>query len=396
MKGEIQIKIEGHIDEEWTEVFQGMSISYEEDNTVLTGLLKDEAQLHGVLNSIRDLNLKLISVKPMDDNKITKTLIIGGGPLGSLYTFLFHRAGKNVTLMDRNEHYEFIKTNGLVLVNEFSKLKEVERVKVVDTIGDDDHYDLAIILMRKNSIKKLLPTLSKNQKIKHFLFMGNNGSGFEEYLTHLPEEKVLFGFPGGGGSNIDHITHYVDSDKPGGKRMPVILGEINGEVQERTRLIQDLFESSGVPVRIVDDIDSWFKYHIAFVLPVAGALLRSGDNYKLAKDRPTIRKYILSVREAGRVLKSLGYKKSYNTKFKLFYWMPIGLLTRILSKVFNSKFSEVAMIMHVREAKDEMAELAKAFYILVKQSNLATPNLDELMREIIPSKAEEFKVNGQV
>ena len=65
MKGEIQIKIKGRLDKEWEAFFQGMHISYEEDITLLTGSLQDDAQLYGVLNSIRDLNLKLISVNPL-------------------------------------------------------------------------------------------------------------------------------------------------------------------------------------------------------------------------------------------------------------------------------------------------------------------------------------------
>ena len=391
MKGKFQIKIKGHLNQQWEEYFQGMTISYEEDSTILTGHLADEAQLHGVLNTIRDLNLKLISVKPINEKKIRKILIVGAGPLGSLYTYRFHQAGKDVTLLDRGAHYEFLRTTGLVLVNEFSQEKVIERVKVVDTIGHDE-YDLAIVLMRKNSVRKLLPTLSESPNIKHFLFMGNNGSGFEEYLHYLPKEKVLFGFPGGGGSRIDHIVHYVDSDQPNGQRMPVTLGEIDGKVKERTRLIQELFESSGVPVKIVDDIDSWLKFHLAFVLPLAGALLKSGDNYKLAKDKPTLRKYVLAVREAGRALRALGYEKSYNLKFEMFYWIPTGLMARILSRVFNSKFSEVAMMMHVRSAKDEMTELKQEFYALIDQSKVNTPNLDELMLPFSPKEVEELQV----
>ena len=65
MRGEIQIQIEGHLDKQWKEVFHGMSISYDKDVTILTASLKDDAQLHGVLNTIRDLNLKLISLKPI-------------------------------------------------------------------------------------------------------------------------------------------------------------------------------------------------------------------------------------------------------------------------------------------------------------------------------------------
>lgn len=308
-----------------------------------------------------------------------KTLIYGAGPLGSLYACLFHKTFKNVTILARNKHYQFIKENGIVLINEFTQEKTVEKVKVVDSLGEDDAYDLVVVLMRKNSIRSILPILSKNKGVSNILFMGNNALGFEEYLKWLPKEKVLFGFPGGGGSRIDHIVHYVDSEKPLGKRLPITIGEINGETRERTRQIENLFESSGVPVKIVEKMDSWLKYHVAFVHPIAGALLKAGDNYKLAKDRDSIRTYIRAVKEGGRVLKALGYKKSYNLKLRLFYWMPEWVIINILKQVFNSKFAEVAMMMHANAAKDEIIELGNEFRSLTKQTSVKTPNLDELI-----------------
>ena len=66
MKGKVQIKVKGQLDKQWEEIFHGMSFSYEKDSTVLTGHIMDEAQLHGILNTIRDFNLKLISVNPME------------------------------------------------------------------------------------------------------------------------------------------------------------------------------------------------------------------------------------------------------------------------------------------------------------------------------------------
>ncbi len=66
MKGEAKITIQGHLDKKWKTSFEGMKISYEGDNTVLTGNLKDEAHMHGVLNIIRDLNIKLISINPTE------------------------------------------------------------------------------------------------------------------------------------------------------------------------------------------------------------------------------------------------------------------------------------------------------------------------------------------
>ena len=64
MKGKAEIKVEGHLDKRWKDWFEGMEISYQGTNTVLSGRIKDEAHLHGLLNQIRDLNLKLISVNP--------------------------------------------------------------------------------------------------------------------------------------------------------------------------------------------------------------------------------------------------------------------------------------------------------------------------------------------
>jgi len=308
-----------------------------------------------------------------------KTLIYGAGPLGSLYAYLLHKSGSDVTILARNEHYNFVKENGIVLVNEFTQEKTIETVNVVDTLNENDTYDLVIVIMRKNNIKNVLPILGKDTKVPNFLFMGNNSLGFSEYLKYLPKDRILFGFPGGGGSRLDHIVHYIDSEKPNGKRLSITIGEIDGKTRERTKHIKNLFETSDVPVNIVNDMDGWLKYHVAFVHPIAGALLKCGDNYKLAKDKDTIRTYIRAVREGGRVLKALGYKKRYPFKYNLFYWMPEKVLISILTKFFNSKFVEIAFMLHLNAAKDEMVELGNEFQTLANQTSIKTPNLDELI-----------------
>jgi hypothetical protein len=64
MKGKTEIKVEGHLDKKRMNWFEDIAISYSGNNTILTVEIKDEAHLHGILNQIRDLNLKLISVNP--------------------------------------------------------------------------------------------------------------------------------------------------------------------------------------------------------------------------------------------------------------------------------------------------------------------------------------------
>lgn len=68
MKGKVKIKVEGILDGKWQDWFEGMVISYEENATIMIGTVKDESSLHGILNRIRDLNLKLISVNPHEEN----------------------------------------------------------------------------------------------------------------------------------------------------------------------------------------------------------------------------------------------------------------------------------------------------------------------------------------
>lgn len=57
------IRIKGHLDAQWEDWFEGMSITLEDDgHTRLSGPVVDQAALHGLLRKIRDLGMPLISV----------------------------------------------------------------------------------------------------------------------------------------------------------------------------------------------------------------------------------------------------------------------------------------------------------------------------------------------
>ena len=61
-----EIRIEGQLDPCWSEWFEGLAISHpNDDETLLCGPVVDQAALHGLLVRVRDMNLKLLSVRKL-------------------------------------------------------------------------------------------------------------------------------------------------------------------------------------------------------------------------------------------------------------------------------------------------------------------------------------------
>jgi hypothetical protein len=58
-----QIRIKGHLGPQWTDWFEGLTITlHESGDTLLTGSVIDQAALYGLLRKVRDLGVALVSV----------------------------------------------------------------------------------------------------------------------------------------------------------------------------------------------------------------------------------------------------------------------------------------------------------------------------------------------
>jgi len=72
-----QIRINGHLGHQWTDWFDGLTITLEDNgDTLLTGLVVDQAALHGLLKKVRDLGMPLLSVNGVEPD-LSNTLGIG-------------------------------------------------------------------------------------------------------------------------------------------------------------------------------------------------------------------------------------------------------------------------------------------------------------------------------
>lgn len=312
-----------------------------------------------------------------------KTLIYGAGPIGQWLAMRLGDARRDVRLLARGETHAKLRANGVVMVDGFTGEKRTARVRLVDHISQTDSYDLLIVPMRKSSRIDVCRTLAEHRNLENILFLGNDVSGFHRYLDILPKEKVLLGFPSAGGGIDGQDLVFVDQDDPNGKKRPIHIGELNGELTERMKRIQGLFEGAGVPVRLEQNIDGWLKYHFAFAGPVVGAVVKSNNDVRaIGTNRRVLRQFVLACREAGNVLRKAGYPKRQPPIYNLFYWTPLWLAPKAFKPLFDSRFTEVAIGLHLNAIGNEFAQMVDEFSELRTKAGIDTPNLNALLEHI--------------
>jgi hypothetical protein len=67
-----QIKVKGHLNQTWSEWFDGLTITnLEHGEAMIHGMIVDQAALYGVLIKVRDLGLTLIGVCRVADEGLS-------------------------------------------------------------------------------------------------------------------------------------------------------------------------------------------------------------------------------------------------------------------------------------------------------------------------------------
>ena len=64
------IRVKGHLEPSWQERFENFSITHESDGTtILSGLIRDQAALYGILIKMLDLGLTLLDVSASEPDE---------------------------------------------------------------------------------------------------------------------------------------------------------------------------------------------------------------------------------------------------------------------------------------------------------------------------------------
>jgi hypothetical protein len=64
-----ELVLRGEIGDRFSPLFEGLRIERRDGFTVLVGALRDQSELHGVIERIQELGLELISVNPLPEGE---------------------------------------------------------------------------------------------------------------------------------------------------------------------------------------------------------------------------------------------------------------------------------------------------------------------------------------
>jgi hypothetical protein len=61
-----RIVLRGRLSQRFESAFEGMTLEHGPNQTVLVGTVRDQAQLYGLLDRVRDFGIELLAVEPAD------------------------------------------------------------------------------------------------------------------------------------------------------------------------------------------------------------------------------------------------------------------------------------------------------------------------------------------
>jgi len=65
-----RIRLQENLESAWSKWFDGLEVTQEADGgTMLTGMVADQAALHGIIHKVRDLGLTLVSLQRLESQR---------------------------------------------------------------------------------------------------------------------------------------------------------------------------------------------------------------------------------------------------------------------------------------------------------------------------------------
>src|SRR5918998_6718572 len=173
-------------------------------------------------------------------------LVVGAGAIGGVTAAKMAEGVRRVAVLDANkEHVERMRGEGL-LVDDLGEESRVPLDAHADPAGFDGSFDFALVTLKAPHLEGALAPLLERGLAETFVSLGN-GLVQERIAGIVGRERLIWGTVEWGSTNLGpgHLARTT--------RGPFIIGEPDGSVRERTRLLADALGAVD-EARVTDNI----------------------------------------------------------------------------------------------------------------------------------------------
>ena len=305
-----------------------------------------------------------------------RILVIGAGVNGSVIAERLFERGVDVTVLARGKRLAEIQSNGIAIENPFSQKRRVAKVRVIGELAPGDIYDYVLVVVRRNQVGELLPTLAANTS-PNVVFMSNNLNGPAEIVAALGPQRPMLGFVFAGGKRDGDIIRAIGPFDHSLMRTP--FGEIDGTITPRLKRLVALLNRAGLRAKVSTHVVDYLATHAAGVAAITPLAIKFRNDFKAAAHSPgDLKLAAAAMRETIPVLKALGHK-IVPAGQQILAVTPAFVLAFLLRLLCNSKFGEVGAAWHVQQAPDEMQALADDLRAAVIRSGVPAPAIRKVL-----------------
>ena len=297
--------------------------------------------------------------------KQNRILIFGAGVIGSIYAIKFIEAGFDVTMFARSNRFTTLKENGLQY-NEKGTVKSI-KVNVIDTLENDDEYDVIFVTVRYDRSESALSALKDNQS-KSIVTMISNSNGFSSWLD-IVGDRLIPAFPGIGGQIKDGILY---ARFPPKILAATTFGEISGLVTERIENLAKLFKTAKLPYAINKDMRAYLITHSVSDIAMIGVFHFENKiiDEKTARTRETAHKITFTLKAYLRAIQKAGVAINPSV-YKIMLKCPSLILDLFFMMWLRTKMVKDMMLPdYANNANHEIVQLSNDLLKFLSQNDI--------------------------
>ncbi|MDW4418883.1 2-dehydropantoate 2-reductase N-terminal domain-containing protein [Staphylococcus saprophyticus] len=299
-----------------------------------------------------------------------KILIYGAGVQGQFLSHALNTKENTVTMLARGKTLEQLNQKGLKLKHLLQRKTTIEYIPTMNTLSEQDIYDVVFVTMKYSDFYNVVPTLAEN-KSQNIIFVGNNMNPKLLQKTLMQQshhtKHITFGFLMTGGSREDNDTKILRFNAGELK-----VGNMYGDIAFAHEL-NSIFKNTKIKLTYEAKFEDWLMSHAASILPINMLFILKQSKRHHTND--LIKETIAAFNEMYQLLEHQGHRirpKAQTIIFKNFK----GLSYILLKVVMN-----IGLIDQTQGSFKELEAIYNDIKVLNQDTALTTRHLDNLFEK---------------